>query len=120
MIHKRDRQQIIDLYSQNQVTLPKITMYFCLLESSIKLQKKLTHAHKGTVFEFDHSNAGQKPAEGWFWSKWVYNFLPAKNLYTYHVGGGQQQKICTKSFQPQPNFFCRLGNFFVLIYSDEQ
>ena len=27
------------------------------------------------------SNAGQKP--GWFLSKWVYNFWPAKNLYTY-------------------------------------
>ena len=29
------------------------------------------------------SNAGQKPAEGWFLSKWVYNFWPAKNLCAY-------------------------------------
>ena len=33
-------------------------------------------------------------------SKWVYNFRPAKILYAYqdiHIGGGQQQKLCTKS-----------------------
>jgi hypothetical protein len=30
-----------------------------------------------------YSNAGQKPAEGWFLSKWVYNFWPAKILGNY-------------------------------------
>ena len=41
-----------------------------------------------------NSNAGQKPAEGWFLSKWVYNFLPAQNLahLSHHIGGGQLPK----------------------------
>ena len=40
------------------------------------------------------SNAGQKPAEGWFLSKWVYNFLPPQNLahLSHHIGGGQLPK----------------------------
>ena len=37
---------------------------------------------KNRKFQFN-SNAGQKPAEGWFLSKWVYNFWPAKILCTY-------------------------------------
>ena len=42
----------------------------------------------------NYSNAGQKPAEGWFLSKWVYNFLPAQNLthLSHHIGGGQLPK----------------------------
>ena len=32
-----------------------------------------------------NSNAGQKPAEGWFLSKWVYNFWTAKILNAYQV-----------------------------------
>ena len=36
-----------------------------------------------SVLDTFYSNAGQKPAEGWFLSKWVYKFLPAKNLCTY-------------------------------------
>ena len=35
------------------------------------------------MYKSSNSNAGQKPAEGWFLSKWVYNFLPAKDLCTY-------------------------------------
>ena len=54
------------------------------------------------------SNAGQKPAKGWFLSKWVYNLWPAKILGTYqdiysfknHIGGGQKQKIWAKSTKP--------------------
>ena len=46
------------------------------------------------------SNAGPKPAEGWFWSKWVYKFLPAQKsghlsgyfLFKHHIWGGQQHK----------------------------
>ena len=42
-------------------------------------------------------------------SKWVYNFWPANTLCAYqdifhsfkhHIGGGQQQKSCTKSSKP--------------------
>ena len=88
------------------------------------------------TFQLFDSNAGQKQAEGWFLSKWVYNFWPAKILYAcqdihigggqlflaasctffvpsknsiriwvffdfkHHIGGGQQQKWCTKSSKP--------------------
>ena len=47
----------------------------------------------------------KQPEIWWFWYKWVYKILPAKNLHTYqdtlhsikhHIGGGQQQKIRTK------------------------
>ena len=31
------------------------------------------------------SNAGQKPAEGWFLSKWVYKFCPSQKLV--HLSG---------------------------------
>ena len=48
-----------------------------------------------------YSNAEQKPAEGWFLSKLVYNFRPAKILCTYqdihHIWGCQQQKNGAKS-----------------------
>ena len=32
-----------------------------------------------------NSNAGQKPAEGWFLSKWVYKFCPSQKLV--HLSG---------------------------------
>ena len=44
------------------------------------------------------SNAGQKPAEGWFLFKWVYKFLPSQKLvhlsgyFKHHIGGGQLPK----------------------------
>ena len=72
-------------------------LYFILRLPSFSFR----HFH--LIFEFwvhlcwDCSKAGQKPAEGWFLSKWVYKFLPAKNLCAYqdiHIGGGQQQKMC--------------------------
>ena len=53
-------------------------------------------------FEFNvytfNSNAGQKPAEGWFLFKWVYKFLPSQKLvhlsgyFKHHIGGGQLPK----------------------------
>ena len=56
---------------------------------------------------FHISNAGQKPAEGWFLSKWVYKFLPSQKLvhlsgyfFSFHIGGGQQQKSRAKSSKP--------------------
>ena len=51
----------------------------------------------------NYSNAGQKSAVGRFLSKLVYDFRPAKILYAcqnIHIGGGQQQKLCTKSSKP--------------------
>ena len=53
----------------------------------------------------DISSAG--PKDG-FVSKWVYNFWPAKNLYVYqdiHIGGNQQQKLCTKLVLPTRKLF---------------
>ena len=44
------------------------------------------------------SNAGQKPAEGWFLSKWVYKFCPSQKLahlsgyFKHHIGGSQLPK----------------------------
>ena len=38
-----------------------------------------------------YSNAGQKPAEGWLLSKWVYKFLPSQKLVRLsHIRGGGQ------------------------------
>ena len=45
----------------------------------------------------------QPKAKGWFLSKWVYYFWPAKNLCAYqdiHTGGGKQQKNGAKSTKP--------------------
>ena len=45
-----------------------------------------------------NSNARQKPAEGWFLSKWVYKFLPSQKhvqlsgYFKHHIGGGQLPK----------------------------
>ena len=36
-----------------------------------------------TQLIMSYSNAGQKTAEGWFLSKWVYKFWPAKILNAY-------------------------------------
>ena len=43
-----------------------------------------------------YSNAGQKPAEGWFLSKLVYKFCPSQKLvrlsgyFKHHITGGSQ------------------------------
>jgi hypothetical protein len=56
-------------------------------------------------------------------TKWVYDFLPAKNLCTYqdifhsfkhHIGVGQQQKIWAKSFKPLRTFFWLLAVLFLV------
>ena len=60
----------------------------------------------------------QKPAEGWFLSKWVYKFLPSQKLvhlsgyFKRHIGGGQLPKIGAKSSKPQLNSFCRIAELF--------
>ena len=48
--------------------------------------------HFSTLFPTQDKN--QPKAEGWFLSKWVYNFWPPQNLahLSHHIGGGQLPK----------------------------
>ena len=44
-----------------------------------EIKRSYTHATDHNQQRLDNSNAGQKPAKGWFLSKWVYNFWPARS-----------------------------------------